>query len=72
MVKNADVNRTHGICHVIHIFFGSSSGKVQLKFQLKAKFHHCRICLTDFRIDVGFADPSPTVSQSEKAHPEQG
>ena len=24
--KNADVNRTEGVCHVIHIFFGSSSG----------------------------------------------
>ena len=28
--KNADVSRSHGVCHVIHIFFGSSLGKVQL------------------------------------------
>ena len=26
--KNADVNRTQGVCHVIHVFFGSSLGKV--------------------------------------------
>ena len=28
--KIADVKRTQGVCHVIHIFFGSSLGKVQL------------------------------------------
>ena len=28
--KNADVSRTQGVCHVIHIFFGSSLGKVKL------------------------------------------
>ena len=27
-LKNADVSRTQGVCHVIHIFFGSSIGKV--------------------------------------------
>ena len=26
--KNADVSRTQVVCHVIHIFFGSSLGKV--------------------------------------------
>ena len=26
--KNADVSRTQGVCHVIHILFGSSLGKV--------------------------------------------
>ena len=26
--KNADVSRTQTVCHVIHIFFGSSLGKV--------------------------------------------
>ena len=26
--KNADVNRTQGLYHVIHVFFGSSLGKV--------------------------------------------
>ena len=26
--KNADVSRTQGVCHVIHIFFGFSLGKV--------------------------------------------
>ena len=26
--KNADVSRTQGVCHVIHVFFGSSLGKL--------------------------------------------
>ena len=26
--KNADVSRTQGVCHVIHIFFGTSLDKV--------------------------------------------
>ena len=28
--KNADVSRTQGVCHVIHIFFGSPLAKVYL------------------------------------------
>ena len=28
--KNADVSKSEGVCHVIHIFFGSSLGKVYL------------------------------------------
>ena len=28
MQKNADVSRNQGLCHVIHIFFESSLGKV--------------------------------------------
>ena len=28
LLKNADVSRTHGVCHVIHIFFGSYLGNV--------------------------------------------
>ena len=27
-LKNADVSRAEGMCHAIHIFFGSSFGKV--------------------------------------------
>ena len=27
-LKNADVSRIQRVCHVIHIFFGSSLGKV--------------------------------------------
>ena len=27
-LKNADVSRAQGVCHVIYIFFGSSLGKV--------------------------------------------
>ena len=26
--KNADVSRTQGMCHVIHMFFESSLGKI--------------------------------------------
>ena len=26
--KNSDVSKTQGVCHVIHIFFGTSLGKV--------------------------------------------
>ena len=28
LVKNADASRIQGVCHVSHIFFGSSLGKV--------------------------------------------
>ena len=42
--KNANVSRTQGMRHVIHIFFGSSSGKDNC-----AKFHYCRICVVNFR-----------------------
>ena len=27
-LKNANISRIQGLCRVIHIFFGSSSGKV--------------------------------------------
>ena len=52
--KNADVSRTQEVCHVISIFFGSSLGRYNC-----AKFHQCKICVTDFK------DSNP-----EKAHPE--
>ena len=26
--KNVDFSRTQGVCHVIHIFFGSSLGEI--------------------------------------------
>ena len=29
-LKNADISRTQGVCHMIYIIFGSSLGKVQL------------------------------------------
>ena len=29
-LKNADVSRTQGVCHVIYMLSGSSSGEVQL------------------------------------------
>ena len=45
------------------MFFGSFLGKVYC-----AKFHYCRICLTDCR-KWGFL-PLPSVSSPKKAHPE--
>ena len=32
------------MCHLIYMFFGSSVDKVNC-----AKFHHCRICVTDLK-----------------------
>ena len=51
-LKNADVSRTHRMCHVIHIF-RSSLGKVYNC----VKFHHYRICVTDFREGAFLAPP---------------
>ena len=56
--KNAHVSRTQGACHVIHIFFASSLGNKQC-----AEFHHCRICVTDFREEGLFAAPPPINEQ---------
>ena len=50
--KNADVSRTPGECHVVHISFGFSLDKVN-----SAKFHHCRICVTDLRKGEPFCSP---------------
>ena len=33
--KDADVSRSHGVCNVIYIFFGSSVGKIHHNI-----FHH--------------------------------
>ena len=54
--KNADVSRTEGVYHLIHIF-------LDLLYNY-AKFHHCRICVTDFRL---YGPPS--VSSPEKTPP---
>ena len=35
-----------------------------------AKFHHCRICVTDFREGRTFLHPPPSVSGPKNAHPE--
>ena len=42
--KNADFSRTQKTCHVIHIFLDL----LQVRYKC-AKFHHCRICVTNFR-----------------------
>ena len=48
----SDVSRTQWVCRVIHIFFGSPLDNC-------AKFHHCRICATDFREGDLYAPPHP-------------
>ena len=53
-VKNADVSKTQEVCHVIHIFFYLLSVRYN-----SAKFHHCRICVTDFREWGPFCSPPP-------------
>ena len=53
-------------CHVNHNF----SDLFQVRYNC-AKFHHCKICVTDFRKGEPFW-PTPSVKSSEKAHPEQG
>ena len=63
--KNADVSRTHGLCHVINIFLGSFLGKVQL----------CKVSLLQdmcdrFQEGGDFLHPS-SVSSPEKNHSEQ-
>ena len=62
--KNADVSRTQKVCHLIHIFFGYSLGKINC-----ATFHHCSICVTNIRERGPFCTP-PSVSSPENAHPE--
>ena len=42
--KNTDVSRIQGVCHVIDIFLDL----LWVRYNC-AKFHHWRICVTDFR-----------------------
>ena len=44
-MKNVDFSRNQEVCHVIHVFFASSLAK---RYNC-AKFHHFRICVTEFR-----------------------
>ena len=62
--KNADVSRTQGVCHVIHTFFLDLLwGRYNC-----GKFHHCRICVTNFREEGGiFASPPPIREQPLKS-----
>ena len=60
-LKNADVSRTQGVCHVIHKILDL------LWFRYNcAKYHHCTICLTDFR-EEGFLPPRPIREQPQKS-----
>ena len=47
--KIADVSRTQGMCHVIYIFLDLFWVRYNC-----AKFHHCGICVGDFREGVLF------------------
>ena len=53
-LKSDDVIRFHRVCHVIHKIFWSSLYKVNC-----ARFHLCRICVTDFREAEAFAPHLP-------------
>ena len=56
--KNKNVSRTQGVCQEIHIFFGSSLGKVQL-----CQVSSFGICVTIFRLGGGAFCPPPTPPQ---------
>ena len=60
-VKNADVTRTQGVCHVIYTFFRSSLGKLYKC----AKFYYGRTCLTDF---LG-RGPFPSIREQPRKGP---
>ena len=62
--KNADISKTQGDRHVIHISFGSPLVRHNC-----TKFHHCRICVTDF-MEEGGGFAHPIREQPQKAHPE--
>ena len=62
--KNADVSRTQGVCQVIHIFLYLLWGRYNC-----AKFHHCRICVTDFREGVPFCPPPPPIREQRRKSP---
>ena len=62
--KNSDFTRTQSQCHVIHIFFGSSLGKVLL-CQFSSLYDMC----DRFSGRTVFLLPL-SVSSYEKTHPE--
>ena len=68
--KSPGFSTAQGVFHVIHMFLGV----LQVRY-FCAKFHHCRICVTDFRERSIFAPPpllSSSMSSLEKAYPEEG
>ena len=65
--KNAEVSRTLGVCHVTHVFFGSSLSKIVPRFITVGYM------VKILEWEGLFGPPSPqSVSSSKKAHPEQG
>ena len=59
--KNANVTRNQEVCHVIYAFLKSS-----LRMYNCAKFHQCRICMTDFREGEPFCRPSSHLWEAPK------
>ena len=57
--KNTDVSRTQAVCYVIDIFCGSYNC---------AKFHHCRICVTDVREGWPFCPTAPPPDTHTQTH----
>ena len=59
-LKNANISRIQGVCHMIYIFVDPLWVRCNC-----AKFHHCKMYVTDV---LPFCPPS--VSSPEKVHPE--
>ena len=62
--KNAYVSKIQGVCHVTYIFFDFC----QVRYNC-VTFHHCRICVTDFREEGIFAHPHPLICEQSKKGP---
>ena len=56
--KIVDSSTTHGMCHVIYIVFGH----LKVRYNC-AKFHHCRICMTEFM------EGEPTICETPQKSP---
>ena len=59
-LKNSNIIRTQVVAHVIHMFLDLLYAKHNC-----AKFHHCRICVTDFR-EKGLSSPPHIREQLRK------
>ena len=58
-LRNADVSRPQGLCHVIYIFLELLYARFKC-----AKSNHCGICVTDFRKRRGgLLGTSPSVCE---------
>ena len=69
--KNADVSRTHSMCHMIHIFFGSSLGGATVPSFIIVGYVWQILGMGAF-LSPSPPPPSKSMSSPEKAHPEEG